>query len=156
MHLHVPEALEKNERITGEAISQMQPSRDTSSLLVGQGGVLTYEPTGRGRLFQRAHTQAPYEEIDENAWRFGRFRDGEFDPTPTYITKDGGFSKGVVYTLVYETIGASIVGLGLLAFVMLPPTSSTTLIGPRTHLRLRLGMAHHKRAECFAISYTKD
>ena len=115
MHLHVPEALEKNARITGEAISQMQPSRDTSSLLVGQGGVLTYEPTGRGRLFQRAHTQAPYEEIDENAWRFGRCRDGEFDPTPTYITKDGGFSKGVVYTLVYETIGASIVGLGLLA-----------------------------------------
>lgn len=115
MKLNVPEALEDNDRIAGEAICQMQPNRDTTSLLVGQGGVFTYPPSGKGRLFQRANTQAPYEPIDNDRWRFGRFRDGKFDPAPTHISKDGGFSKGVVYTLVYETIGAPIVGLGLLA-----------------------------------------
>ena len=115
MYLEVPEAHENGDRINGEAISQMQPSRDTSSLLVGQGGVFTYEPSGTGRLFQRAHTQAPYEEVDRNTWRFGRNREGQFDATTRYISKDDGFSKGVVYTLVYETLGAPIVGLGLLA-----------------------------------------
>ena len=115
LHLKVPEARLNGERISGESISQMQPNRDTTSLLVGQGGVFTYEPTGKGRLFQRTHTNARYEKIDEDSWRFGRVRDGEFDPNTKYISKDGGFSKGVVYTLVYETIGAPVVGLGLLA-----------------------------------------
>ena len=115
MRLEVPEALENGEQIAGETICQMQPNRDTTSLLVGQGGVFTYQPSGKGRLFQRAHTQAPYEEIDVNTWRFGRMRDGQYDPSTKYISKDGGFSKGVVYTLVYETLGAPIVGLGLLA-----------------------------------------
>lgn len=115
MRLDVPEAFENNAKIAGEAICQMQPNRDTKSLLVGQGGVFTYQPSGKGRLFQRAHTQAPYEEIERDTWRFGRVRDDQFDPTVKYISKDGGFSKGVVYTLVYETLGAPIVGLGLLA-----------------------------------------
>ncbi len=115
MNLEVPEALENNHRIVGEAICQMQPTRDTTSLLVGQGGVFTYEPTGKGRLYQRASTQAPYELVDSGAWRFGRLRDGEFDTSTRYISKEGGFSKGVVYTLVYETVGAPVVGLGLLA-----------------------------------------
>ncbi|MCY4127746.1 MAG: alpha/beta hydrolase domain-containing protein [Gammaproteobacteria bacterium] len=115
MSLEVPEALESNEPIAGEAICQMQPNRDTTSLLVGQGGVFTYQPSGKGRLFQRANTQAPYVEVDDDSWRFGRAHDGRFDPTTKYISKDGGFSKGVVYTLVYETLGAPIVGLGLLA-----------------------------------------
>ena len=115
MSLEVPEALEHNDRIVGETICQMQPTRDTTSLLVGQGGVFTYEPTGKGRLYQRASTQAPYELIDHDAWRFGRHRDGKFDPTTRYISKNGGFSRGVVYTLVYETVGAPVVGLGLLA-----------------------------------------
>ena len=115
MNLEVPEALEKDHRLTGEAICQMQPTRDTTSLLVGQGGVYTYQATGQGRLYQRQSTQAPYELVDSDAWRFGRLRDGEFDPSTKYISKDGGFSKGVVYTLVYETVGAPVVGLGLLA-----------------------------------------
>ena len=115
MTLNVPEAISENQPIKGDAICQMQPSRDTNSLIVGQGGVLTYVPTGKGRLFQCANTQLPYGEIDAGQWRFGRTRDGEFDPSPKYISKDGGFSKGFVYTLVYETVGAPIVGLGLLA-----------------------------------------
>ena len=115
MNLEIPEALENDERITGDAICQMQPTRDTTSLLVGQGGVFTYQPTGKGRLYQRASTQAPYDLVDSDEWRFGRLRDGEFDPTTKYISKDGGFAKGVVYTLVYETVGAPVVGLGLLA-----------------------------------------
>ena len=115
MTIEAPEALENNNPIAGEAICQMQPNRDTNSLLVGQGGIYTYPPTGKGRLFQRANTQVPLQEVDVNTWRFGRFREGEFDPTPRYISKDGGFSKGVVYTLVYETVGAPVVGAGLLA-----------------------------------------
>ena len=115
MKLSVPAAVEEGQPICGEAICQMQPNRNTRSLLVGQGGVFTYEPSGEGRLFERPNTQVAYREIDPNTWRFGRMRDGTFDPTPTYISKDGGFSKGRVYTLVYETMGAPIVGLGLLA-----------------------------------------
>lgn len=115
MNLEVPEAFENDAKISGEAICQMQPNRDTTSLLVGQGGVCTYQPTGRGQLFQRASTQDPYELVDSTSWRFGRFRDGKFDPTTEYISKDDGFSKGTVYTLVYETLGAPVVGLGLLA-----------------------------------------
>lgn len=113
--LEIPEAIENGAALRGEAICQMQPSRDTNSLLVGQGGVFTYEPTGTGRLYKRATTRDAYQEILTSKWQFGRIRDGTFKPSSRYISKEGGFTKGVIYTLVYETEGAPIVGLGLLA-----------------------------------------
>lgn len=115
MTLDVPNARVDSREITGNAICQMQPGRDLNSLFVGQGGIPTYQATGRGRLFQRPNSQTPHEEVDPGHWRFGRLRDGSWDDNTSFITHDHGFKKGMVYTLVYETQGAPIVGVGLLA-----------------------------------------
>ncbi len=115
MRLEVPDALDGLQPISGDAICEMQPNRNTNSLLVGQGGKCTYKPTDGAVLYQRSNTQQPFELVSPNQWRFGRTRAGQFDPSPRFISKDGGFEKGVIYTLVYQTSGAPIVGLGLLA-----------------------------------------
>lgn len=114
-NLTVPNAAEGIEQIRGEAICQMQPNRDTQSLMVGQGGVFTYEPTGQGKLYQRSNTNLPFSEIPQVDWQFGRAQEGDIQPTRRFISKRNGFEKGVVYTLVYETERAAVVGLGLLA-----------------------------------------
>lgn len=115
MNLSVPHALHENVPIRGEAICQMQPNRNTNSLMVGQGGVFTYEPTASGRLYERTNTNLPYEEITADQWEFGRDRQGTIEPTNRFITKQGGFKKGSIFTLIYEVEGAPVVGAGLLA-----------------------------------------
>ena len=115
MKLDVPDALDEGLPISGESICQMQPGRDLDSLFVGQGGIPTYKATGRGTLYERQDTQTPHEKVDPDEWQFGRNKDGDWDDSTAFISRRAGFKKGMIYTLVYETIGAPVVGLGLLA-----------------------------------------
>ena len=115
MHLRVPNAKKNGEEITGDVVCQMQPGRDTHSLFFGQTLEPTYVPTGTGKLYRRKHTRAPYELVPSDQWRFGRIKDGVFQKSDQFICSEQGFAKGTVYTLVYETCGAPVVGLGLLA-----------------------------------------
>ena len=115
LKLHVPNAYEDGQEITGSLVCQMQPGRDTQSLFFGQTLHPTYKPTGEGRLFEREHTQAAHTEVPQPEWRFGRLKDGTFETSDAFICSEGGFQAGRHYTLVYETTGAPVVGLGLLA-----------------------------------------
>ena len=115
LHLNVPEALAHRRRIEGQTIAQMQPGRDTNSLHFGQGGPVMYQITGSGTLYVRDNTRQDYTLIERNRWRFGRVKDGELTREAGFISLAGGFRKGQIYTLVYDVIGASVVGLGLLA-----------------------------------------
>ena len=115
LHLNVPEATKEGKRIQGQVACQMQPGRKTQSLFYGQGGPAMYQSVGSGRLFVRSSTREPLIPIDRNRWRFGRIVEGELTNAEGFISLDGGFEKGKIYTLVYDAIGASVVGLGLLA-----------------------------------------
>ena len=111
----VPTAKENGEEISGELVCQMQPGRDTQSLVFRDMSTDIWPPTGKGRLYRRQHTLAPYQLVPEEEWRFGRIKEGTFSDTPGFICSEKGFKKGVVYTFVYETIEAAVVGLGLCA-----------------------------------------
>lgn len=115
MFLRVPNAKIDGKDLKGDVICQMQPGRDTKSLFFGQTLQPTYRPTGKGRLYKRSHTRDDLETVSEKRWRFGRIVNGEYQASDQFICSEEGFRKGIVYTLVYETIGAPIVGLGLLA-----------------------------------------
>lgn len=115
MYLRVPNASIDGEELQGDVVCQMQPGRDTKSLFFGQTLQPTYRPTGEGRLYQRTHTRDEFEPVSDKRWRFGRIVNGEYQSSDQFICSEKGFQKGVVYTLVYETTGAPIVGLGLLA-----------------------------------------
>ena len=115
MFLRVPNARIDGEKLKGDVVCQMQTGRDTKSLFFGQTLQPTYRPTGKGRLYQRTHTRQDFEPVSDERWRFGRIVNGEYQSSDQFICSEEGFQKGAVYTLVYETIGAPIVGLGLLA-----------------------------------------
>lgn len=115
MKLDVPNALIDEKEIRGEVVCQMQSGRDTHSLFFGQTLEPSYLPTGLGRLYRRSHSLEDYEELPTSEWRFGRLKDGEFHHSDSFICSEKGFQKGLIYTLVYETVGAPIVGLGLIA-----------------------------------------
>ena len=115
MQICVPTAQVDGKELSGEVVCQMQTGRNTSSLFFGQTTFPIYKPSGRGRLYRREHTRAVYDRVPDDSWRFGRLVNGEFHASEHFICSELGFEKGVVYTLVYETERAPVVGLGLLA-----------------------------------------
>ena len=115
MSLNIPEALLDGQRIRGNVVCQMQIGRPANSLFIGQAGEVTYEVDGPASLYVRNHTQALHLLVEPDSWRFGRVKDGKFIDDSGFISRDEGFEPGKHYTLVYETEGAPVVGLGLVA-----------------------------------------
>ena len=94
MAMNLPHAKIDGQPIRGQVVCQMQIGRNSNSLYMGQGGEMTYEVSGLARLYVCNHTQAPQQLIDDDQWKFGRVKDGEFVSTNSFITLDGGFSAG--------------------------------------------------------------
>lgn len=115
MSLSIPQANVNGGSVSGKAVCRMQPGRSTSSLYIGQAGGVTYEADGPAALFVQDHTQEPYAPMPTDSWRFGRLKNGAFAETNEFICSEEPFLPGKFYTLVYETSGAPIVGLGLVA-----------------------------------------
>ena len=59
------------------------------------------------------HEDAPETVIPREKWSFARMVDGQLTPDPAYAYMAGGFEAGKVYQVIYRTVGAPIVGLGL-------------------------------------------
>jgi Alpha/beta hydrolase domain len=66
-------------------------------------------------LTVQEHEDAPSETIPRQQWSFARLEGDRVVPDATHIYLDSGFLPGKVYRVVYTTIGAPVIGLGLLA-----------------------------------------
>ena len=53
--------------------------------------------------------------LPRSTWRFARVADGTESPDPQWVTLDGGFQPGRIYSLVFRTNRCPVVGTGLLA-----------------------------------------
>lgn len=119
MKLQVPDATQDGHPLQGDVICQIQPSRATKSLFIGQLGPASYRPnqetTGLARLYEQTHPNATKVTLDPSSWSFGRINDETLEPSDEHISSRHGFSSGRLYTLVYSACGAPVVGLGLLA-----------------------------------------
>ena len=119
MCLKVPEALERGRSIAGEVVCQIQPSKNTNNLFLGQLGPASYRPNANAqsaaRLFERPNTNKDQCAWSCSDWEFGKWVEGERQESDDHICSSKEFTAGNVYTLVYNTTGAPVVGLGLLA-----------------------------------------
>lgn len=119
MSLNVPEAMEDGQSVVGEVVCQIQPSRYTKDLFLGQLGPASYRPShdfrSSARLFERSNSNENQYARSRADWEFGRLEDGNLVPSDDHIYSSQGFNAGTIYTLVYTAKGAPVVGLGLLA-----------------------------------------
>jgi hypothetical protein len=66
-------------------------------------------------LTVRTSALGPRTAIPRSQWRFGRKENGVLFYDPTWITLDGGFKPGAIYTVTYTAREPRVVGLGLAA-----------------------------------------
>jgi hypothetical protein len=66
-------------------------------------------------LTMQEHEDAPAQTISRQQWSFARLEGGRVVPDATHIYLASGFVPGKVYQVVYTTVGAPVIGLGLLA-----------------------------------------
>ena len=64
----------------------------------------------------RDHPEGESTEIPRSLWRFAREADGRVVPSDEHIYLESGFEPGRIYSVIYTTEGAPVVGTGLLAF----------------------------------------
>ena len=121
LRIEVPEALEDGAQVTGEVMVELRPDRNTASLrLISLGQVAPSYPSSTpssltNRLFVRDFEDDSPVEIPRSNWRFARVSDGVETPSDIHVALDGGFEAGRIYQLVYGTVSAPVVGLGLVA-----------------------------------------
>lgn len=119
MAVRVPEATYRGKRLRGQTYIQYQLDHPEKALPLADGGHRPV-PTAdlddpAATLTVREHPDAPQTTIDRALWHFGRVKDGRVVSDPSYVYLSTGFEPGAVYEIIYTTIGAPIIGLGLLA-----------------------------------------
>ncbi len=67
------------------------------------------------RLRVRDFEDGEDSEVPRARWRFAREEGGALVPSREHISLEGGFEPGKIYTILYTTEGAPVVGAGLLA-----------------------------------------
>ena len=120
IRLHVPEALDKNgEQLIGQTYQQFDLGEDSYELLLSdrQHNPL---PTANlndenATLIERDWPDGPITNIPRNEWSFARWADGEEVRDANFICLPKGFKSGKVYEIIYNTVGAPVIGLGFLA-----------------------------------------
>ena len=120
IRLHVPEALgEEGSRLTGQAYQQFNINSTTNELLLSDRGhkPLPVYDTGDplSVLVERDWPEGPPIIVSKDLWSFGRWIDGAVVEDQNYICKKDGFQSGKVYEIIYNTVGAPVIGLGFLA-----------------------------------------
>ena len=66
-------------------------------------------------LLVREHESGPSRAIPRDQWSFARQEGDRVVPDDSHIYMESGFQPGKIYEVVYTTVGAPVVGLGLLA-----------------------------------------
>lgn len=120
MRINLPDALDDDGKpLIGPASVQYQLNARVSSMPLCDRGH-TPLPTADledplAVLTIRDNPESEPTVIDRGKWRFGRLDGGAYFPDPKFLTIDGGFTPGAVYEIVYNSIGAPVIGLGFLA-----------------------------------------
>ena len=120
IRLHVPEAMGiDGKRLVGPAYQQFDVMQDTHELLLSDR---QHKPlptanfsTENSTLLEREWPDGPYKLVPSDQWTFGRWIDNKSVPDQNYICLTSGFKAGKVYEIIYETVGAPVIGLGFLA-----------------------------------------
>ncbi len=120
MGLEAPEALIDGKPIRGEMIVEIQPNFSERTRLLANRVHRPYRVADiddpSARLLVRDHPDGENMEIPRSAWRFGREEDGRVVPSDEHIYLESGFEPGRIYSVIFTTEGAPVVGTGLLAF----------------------------------------
>ncbi len=114
-----PVALQDGKPIRGEVMSEFRPNAPGHSFPLGNMGHRAYgaadvEEPG-ARLLVRDHVHAAATEIPRAQWRFARQRGGKLERSPYHVWVEPELQPGRIYSVIYTTEGAPVVGAGLLA-----------------------------------------
>ena len=116
MGLEAPEALINGKPIRGEIIVEIQPNFAGATRLLANRVHRPYRVGERrrstARLLVRDHPEGENTEIPRSAWRFAREEDGRVVPSDEHIYLESGFEPGRIYSVIYTTEGAPVVGTG--------------------------------------------
>jgi len=102
-------------RVSGEVtVSEPTTSaRHTGLMSVGYPPANPEDP--EAVLTVRSSALGPRTPIARSQWRFGRMQNGTLFYDPAWITLDGGFKAGAIYSLTYTARESRVVGLGFAA-----------------------------------------
>jgi hypothetical protein len=119
LRLRPPEAVTAEGPLSGKLVVTFQPNAPTTVQRLADGLHRPY-PTRHladpeAMLTEQEHEDAPERLIPRDQWCFGRPENGQVVPDATHVYMAAGFVPGRVYQVIYTTVGAPIVGCGLLA-----------------------------------------
>ena len=119
LRIDVPEAMEDGKPVTGRIVVTFQPNAVVQSQYLSDRMHRAY-PTNNPESWESVLTVQDDEDAREQViprkqWWFARIEDGRRIPDPCHVHLEGGFQPGKVYQVIYETTGAPLAGLGLLA-----------------------------------------
>ncbi len=116
----LPIALEGGKPVFGRVLSEIAVNQVTANARA-TGGALTvgYEPARQDDpeavMTMRDTAASPRAVVPRERWHFGRKFGTRAIYDPTYVTLDGGFKPGAIYTVSYVARGPRIAGLGFAA-----------------------------------------
>ena len=119
LRIYVPDALEDGEVVSGKIVVTFQPNAVVQSQYLSDRMHRAY-PSSHLEDWASVMTvqddeDAPEQVIPRDQWWFARLEDGRRIPDPCHVHIEGGFQSGKVYQVVYDTTGAPVAGLGLVA-----------------------------------------
>jgi hypothetical protein len=120
LRIDVPEAVDAGgQPISGKIAVTFQPDAHTQVQLLSDR---LHRPHPAKELSDRDatltvqdHEDAPPHSIPRPQWSFARLEGDRVVPDATHVYLASGFLPGKVYRVVYTTVGAPVIGLGLLA-----------------------------------------
>jgi Alpha/beta hydrolase domain len=120
IRITVPEAVDAGgQPISGKIAVTFQPDAHVHVQLLSDRLHRPHpakDPNDRdATLTVQDHEDAPPEAIPRDQWSFARVEGDRVVPDATHIHLASGFLPGKVYRVVYTTVGAPVIGLGLIA-----------------------------------------
>ena len=120
LRIQVPEAATPDgQPIFGRVMVTFQPSSPSQVQFLSDRNHLAYPADNledwNSVLTVQDHEDAPQRVIPREEWSFRRMEGDRAVPDRRHIYLASGFTPGQVYRVLYETTGAPVVGLGLLA-----------------------------------------
>ena len=120
LRIQVPDAFGPDgQPISGPVVVTFQTSAPSKVQFLSDRNHLAYPATNLedwdSVLTVQDHEDAPQCVIPREEWSFRRVEAGRAVPDRRYVNLESGFIPGKVYRVTYQTSGAPVVGLGLLA-----------------------------------------
>jgi Alpha/beta hydrolase domain len=119
MRIRVPEAVTPEGPISGKIVVTFVTDAPTTVQYLADRIHRAY-PTRQlddpdAMLTEQDHEDAPERVIPRDQWCFARLENGRVVPDASHVYMASGFVPGKVYQVIYTTVGAPVVGCGLLA-----------------------------------------